>query len=45
MVGNKFYAHIPGDVGRTTAKKSNKPIKESLVIHGLRSKIQIEKPQ
>jgi hypothetical protein len=34
--GNKFYAHIPVNVGRITAKKSGKPIKDSLVIHGLR---------
>jgi putative transposase len=37
---NKFYAHIPVDVGRVVAKKSGKPMKESLVIHGERDKIQ-----
>jgi putative transposase len=45
VTGNKFYAHIPVGVGRTTAKKSGKPIKESLVIHGERDKIQVERPK
>jgi putative transposase len=43
--GNKFYAHIPVDVGRTTSKKSGKLMKNSLIIHGLRDKIQVEKPK
>jgi putative transposase len=45
VIGNKFYAHIPVDVGRTTSKKSGKPMKNSLIIHGLRNKIQVEKPK
>jgi putative transposase len=45
VVGNKFYAHIPVDVGRSIAKKSGKPMKDSLVIQGLRDKIQVEKPK
>ncbi len=45
MIGNKFYAHISVDVGRSIAKKSGKPMKNSLIIHGLRSKIQVEKPK
>ncbi|AHC52178.1 transposase [Sulfolobus acidocaldarius SUSAZ] len=43
--GNKFYAHIPVDVGRITAKKSGKPMKDSLIIHGERERIQVEKPK
>ncbi|MCI2415757.1 MAG: transposase [Candidatus Aramenus sp.] len=42
---NKFYACIPVDVGRTTSKKSGKPMKDSLIIHGERDKIQIERPK
>jgi putative transposase len=45
VMGNKFYAHIPVDVGRTVAKKSNKPMKDSLVIHGERERIQVERPK
>jgi putative transposase len=45
VVGNKFYAHIPVDVGRSIAKKSGKPMKNSLIIHGERDKIQVEKPK
>jgi putative transposase len=45
VIGNKFYVHIPVDVGRTTSKKSGKPMKNSLIIHGLRDKIQVEKPK
>ncbi|AOL17746.1 transposase [Sulfolobus sp. A20] len=43
--GNKFYAQIPVDVGRVTAKKSKRPIKGSLIIHGERDKIQIALPK
>jgi putative transposase len=42
VVGNKFYAHIPVDVGRATSKKSGKPMKDSLIVHGERDKIQID---
>ncbi len=45
VIGNKFYAHIPVDVGRTTSKKSGKPMRNSLIVHGLRDKIQVEKPK
>ncbi|WP_231961170.1 MULTISPECIES: transposase [Sulfolobaceae] len=43
--GNKFYAYIPVDVGRVTAKKSKRPMKESLIIHGERDKTQIATPK
>lgn len=42
---NKFYAHIPVDVGRVTTKKSGKPMKDSLIIHGERDKIQVALPK
>jgi putative transposase len=45
VMGNKFYAHIPVDVGRITTKKSGKPMKDSLVVHGERERIQLEKPK
>ncbi len=45
MVGNKFYAHIPVDVGRTVTKKGGKPMKESLLIRGERDKVQVKRPK
>ncbi|MCY0860784.1 MAG: transposase [Sulfolobaceae archaeon] len=44
-IDNKFYAYIPVDVSRVTAKESKRPINESLIIHGERDKIQIASPK
>ncbi|WP_231961204.1 transposase [Saccharolobus sp. A20] len=45
IVDNKFYASIPVDVSGIISKKSNKPMKDSLIIHGERDKIQIAIPK
>ncbi|WP_246263923.1 transposase [Metallosphaera tengchongensis] len=39
-IDDKSYAHIPVDVGRVTTKKTGKPMKESLIVHVERDKIQ-----
>ncbi|QKQ99885.1 transposase [Metallosphaera tengchongensis] len=43
--GDKFYAHIPVDVGRVTTKKSKRPMKESLIVHGERDRVQVKTPK
>ncbi len=43
--GNKFYAHIPVDVGRTTAKKSGKQVEHSVIVRGERDRVQTEAPK
>ncbi|AAY79910.1 transposase [Sulfolobus acidocaldarius] len=45
IINNRFYAYIPVDVGRVVAKRSGKLVKDSLIIHGERGKIQISSPK
>ncbi len=34
--GDGFYAHVPVDVGGTTARKSGKPMEHGVVVHGVK---------
>ncbi|WP_246263912.1 hypothetical protein [Metallosphaera tengchongensis] len=43
--GNRFYAHIPVNVGRVNARESKRPIKDSPIVHDERDKVQLASPR